>query len=188
MSENRVEGGPNLHGSETRPQQWRVRLGVVIHAFWNWKSALLSAVLRASVFLAINWTAGTRAALAATVAEFGYRILTSGFYGSLIQKFRKVEPAWKAHLAVLLVLPVVNQGLDFLIHWTGGTPKLGASLVASSAITVWAALFNLFAMRRGALVAGAEGRSLAEDLRALPLLVADFFLVVPRWVLKGAGR
>jgi hypothetical protein len=182
MAKNHPESVPNFHASETGSKQGRVKLGVVIHAVWNWKAALLSAVLRALVFLAINWTAGSRAALAATVAEFGYRILTSGFYGSLIQRFRKVEPAWKANLIVILLLPVVNQGLDLLIHWANGTPKLGASLAASSLITIWASLFNLYAMRRGALVAGAEGRALREDIRALPGLLAGFFL------LKGVNR
>jgi hypothetical protein len=153
---------------------------------WNWKSALLSAVMRAMVFLAINWTSGQKAAWTAMGVEFGYRILTSGFYGSLIQRFRKVEPAWKANLYVILLLPVVNQGLDLWVHWLNGTPKLAASVMASAAITVWAALFNLYAMRRGALVTGQDARPLKEDLRQLPVLVAEFFLIVPRFVLKGA--
>lgn len=182
MAGNDVNSVPNFHARETGSQQERVKLSVVIHAVWNWKAALLSAVLRALVFLVINWTAGSHAALAATVAEFGYRILTSGFYGSLIQRFRKVEPAWKASLLVVLLLPIVNQGLDFALHWANGTPKLGASLLASSVITVWASLFNLYAMRQGALVAGTEGRTLMEDIRALPGLLVGFFL------LKGVNR
>jgi hypothetical protein len=153
---------------------------------WNWKSALLSAVMRALVFLAINWTAGLPAAGAAMAVEFAYRILTSGFYGSLIQSFRKVEPAWLANLYVVLLLPAVNQGLDLYIHWLNGTPKLAASVIASTIITVWAALFNLYAMRRGALVTGPDARPLREDLRQLPVLVAGFFLIVPRCILKGA--
>jgi hypothetical protein len=162
-----------------------------IDALWNWKSALLSAVLRALVFLAINWTSGRKAAGMAMGVEFSYRILTSGFYGSLIQSFRKVQPAWRANLYVILLLPALNQGLDLWVHWLNGTPKLAASLVASTAITVWAALFNLYAMRRGALVTGRDARPLRDDLRQLPALVADFCLIVPRFLrhnltLKGA--
>lgn len=155
---------------------------------WNWKSALLSAVLRALVFLAINWTAGAKAASAAMAVEFGYRILTSGFFGSLVQAFRKVEPAWKANLYVVLLLPAVNQGLDLWIHWLNGTPKLAASLIASTAITVWAALFNLHAMRHGALVTGPDARPLLDDLRQLPALLASFFLIIPRLIYKGVSQ
>lgn len=158
---------------------------------WNWKSALLSAILRALVFLGVNWTAGRKAAWMAMGVEFAYRIVTSGFYGSLIQSFRKVQPVWKANLYVMLALPAVNQGLDLWVHWLNGTPKLAASVIASSLITVWAALFNLYAMRHGALVTGGDARPLKDDLRALPGLVADFLLIVPRFVkhhlvLKGA--
>jgi hypothetical protein len=157
-----------------------------VQEFWNWKSALLSAVLRALVFLAINWTAGWRSAGSAMAVEFVYRILTSGFYGSLIQRFRAVEPAWRAAIYVVLLLPALNQGLDLLVHWLNGTPKLAASVIASSVITVWAALFNLYAMRQGALVAGRDGRPFRDDLLALPALVGGFFLIVPRLVWKGA--
>ena len=159
-----------------------------LRKLWNWKSALLSAVLRALVFLLINWTAGAQAASTAMVVEFAYRILTSGFFGSLVQSFRKMEPAWKANLYVVLLLPAVNQGLDLWIHWLNGTPKLAASLVASTIITVWAALFNLYAMRHGVLVTGRDARPLRDDLRQLPALVAGFFLIIPRLVLKGVSR
>ena len=159
-----------------------------LQQIWNWKAAVLSAVLRALVFLLINWTAGTKAASTAMAVEFAYRIFTSGFYGSLVQSFRKMEPAWKANLYVVLLLPAVNQGLDLWIHWLNGTPKLAASLVASTVITVWAALFNLYAMRHGALVTGRDARPLRDDLRQLPALVAGFCLIVPRLVLKGVSR
>jgi len=159
-----------------------------VSAVWNWKAAALSAVLRALVFLVINWRAGTRAALAALAVEFAYRVATSGFYGSLIQRLRHVQPAWKAMLYVALLLPTVNQGLDAWLHWLSGTPHLAASVIASSLITVWAALFNLYAMRQGALVTGAEARPFLEDLRQLPALVAGFVLLVPRLVSKGVSR
>ena len=158
-----------------------------LHQLWNWKSALLSAVLRALVFLAINWTAGHKAAWTAMAVEFAYRVCTSGFYGSLIQSFRKMQPVWRANLYVVLLLPALNQGLDLCVHWLNGTPKLKASVIASTVITVWAALFNLYAMRRGALVTGRDARPLKDDLRELPRLVADFFLIVPRRVLKAVS-
>jgi hypothetical protein len=60
---------------------------------WNWKSALFSSVLRALIFLFANLTAGWRAAAGAMAAEFVFRAVTSGFYGSLTQAFRKAQPA-----------------------------------------------------------------------------------------------
>ena len=182
------------HSLHTPAENWpdarRVEpdMGERLQSLWNWKSALMSAVLRALVFLAINWKAGPRAATTAMAVEFVYRALTSGFFGSLVQAFRRVEPAWKAHFYVLLLLPMANQGLDLWVHWLNGTPRLAASLIASTAITVWAALFNLYAMRRGVLVTGRDARPLLHDLRELPALLAGFFLAVPRLVYKGVSR
>jgi hypothetical protein len=46
---------------------------------WNWKSALLSSLARATIFFAANLTAGQAAALAAMTREFGFRAIASSF-------------------------------------------------------------------------------------------------------------
>lgn len=141
---------------------------------WNWKAAALSAFLRAIVFFFTNRSAGTRAAWTAVGVEFAYRIVTSGFFGSLIQLLSRVEPRRVSMVAVLLVLPATNQGLDALVHWWQGTPRLGLSLLIASSITVWASLFNWYAMREGTFLVGHGQRAFHEDMRSLPALLWRF--------------
>ena len=141
---------------------------------WNWKAAALSAFLRALVFYFTNRSAGSRAAWTALGVEFTYRIVTSGFFGSLIQLLSRVEPKRMSMVAVLLVLPATNQGLDALVHWWQGTPKLGWSLLIATSITVWASLFNWYAMREGTFVVGHGQRGFGEDMRGLPRLLWRF--------------
>ncbi len=141
---------------------------------WNWKAAALSALLRALVFYFTNRSAGSRAAWTAVGVEFAYRIGTSGFFGSLIQTLSRVQPKRVSMAAVIIVLPAANQGLDALVHWWQGTPRLGASLFVASLITVWASLFNWYAMREGTFVVGHGQRSFGEDMRGLPVLLWRF--------------
>lgn len=126
------------------------------------------------VFYLTNRSAGSRAAWAALGVEFAYRIATSGFFGSLIQVLSRVEPKRVSMVAVLLVLPAANQSLDAGVHWWQGTPKLGLSLLIATMITVWASLFNWYAMRAGTFVVGHGQRGFAEDMRDLPALLWRF--------------
>jgi hypothetical protein len=142
--------------------------------FWNYKTAVLSALVRAGIFFAVNAKAGYDAATAAMVTEFCFRFATSGFYGALTQTFRRVEPSWAGTVGAMLLLPALAHSLEFVVHSWRGTPELAASMAASIAFTMLSTAFNLFAMRRGALVVGAGTRTLADDLRAMPRLVVLF--------------
>jgi hypothetical protein len=152
---------------------------------WNYKSAILSALLRASIFFAANRTAGFDAAVAAMITEFCFRISTAGFYGAVTQGFRRVEPPHAGTIAAMLVLPVVTHSLELLVHWWRGTPELGVSIAASVAFTALSTSFNLFAMRRGAFVVGADRQSLLSDLLALPRLVAQFVRAAARTFVRA---
>ena len=70
---------------------------------WNWKAAILSATLRATLFLCANLTAGWRAATGAMLAEFLFAAALSGFYGAITQLFSEAEPPWAAALAVAVI-------------------------------------------------------------------------------------
>lgn len=141
---------------------------------WNWKAALTSAMTRAGLFFAVNLTSGMAAARAAFVTELVLRGVTSGFYGAVTQRFRHVQPAWAGTLAASILLPVVSHSIEFLVHWGRGTQALGASIVASVCMTVVSTAFNLHLMRHGVLTVGDGSRSLMEDVRALPRLLASF--------------
>jgi hypothetical protein len=149
---------------------------------WNWKSAVLSSLLRAILFFFVNLSAGWPAAVAAMNTELLFRSTSSGFYGALTEAFREAEPPSAGTLAVALILPFANHSLEFLIHSMRGTRKLGPSIIASVCFTALSSVFNFYAMRRGALVVGEGRRSLLSDLRSMPALVLDFILFVPRQI------
>ena len=141
---------------------------------WNYKSAVLSSLFRGQLFFFVNLSAGPAAALAALVTETWFRFLTAGFYGALTQSFRKVEPARTGTIAAMIVLPSIGHGLEFLVHYLNGTQELAKSIGVSMLFTALSTSFNIFAMRHGALVVGLDSRSLADDVRAMPRLIAAF--------------
>ena len=132
------------------------------------------------IFFAANLTAGWRAASAAFATELVFRACTSGFYGAMTEAFVPVRPAWAAAAATMILLPVLSHTLELAVHFVRGTPELARSIAASVAFTVLSTAFNLFAMRRGALVVGAGRGSLADDLRRTPRLIGAFVLAVIR--------
>jgi hypothetical protein len=141
---------------------------------WNWKTALLSSIIRSSLFFAMNLSAGLDAARAAMLTELVFRAVTSGYHGALTAAFRHARPHWAATAAVLVLLPLCNHTIEWLVHWTRGTVRLWESIGASMMFTVVSTLYNLFVMRQGALVVGDDGRSLVEDLRRMPRLTIAF--------------
>ena len=147
---------------------------------WNWKSAITSALIRATIFFFVNLPAGTSAALGAMEAEFLWRLAVAGFLGSIIQSLRKAEPIWQATLITSLALPIVNHTIEFTIHWLRGTPKLMASILVSMSFTAIAMLFNAYAMRQGAMIIGKNGRPLWRDILDMPRLMGGFI----RWLLR----
>jgi hypothetical protein len=146
---------------------------------WNWKAAIFSATFRAALFLFANLAAGWKAATGAMVAEFLYRSATSGFYGAITQAFSKADPEWVAAAATAVLLPGVSHSVELAVHLLRGTPNIITSMIASVCCTVVSTLFNLYAMRHGALVVGAGGSSLATDLRRMPVLIGGFLAAVP---------
>lgn len=151
---------------------------------WNWKSAILSATVRGILFFTVNLSAGLAAASGAMMIESSFYIVTAGFYGALLESFRQAQPAWKATLVVMVMLPSINHTLEFLLHWIGGTEKIAAGMTASIAFSMVSATFNLYVMRRGALIVGAERQSLFHDLARMPRLVVEFILHLPGLLLR----
>ncbi len=156
---------------------------------WNWKSALFSPVPRALIFFFANLTAGWRAASAAALVELLYRGPTAGVYGALTQAFRRADPPWAAGVTVMVLLPLLSHSLEAWVHFLRGTPKLGASICASVCFTGLSTLFNLYAMRRGVLVTGAEDENtFAVDLRRIPLMIVLFVAAGPVAIFTAAKR
>lgn len=152
---------------------------------WNWKTALLSACVRGTLFFGATWQAGLRAALGAFLLEAAFYASVAGFYGALLEAFRQARPVWIATLTMMVVLPTLNHTFEFLLHWLSGTARLQTALTASILFSLASACFNLFAMRRGVLLVGSERRSLLSDLRMLPRVAAEFLLVLPLALWRG---
>jgi hypothetical protein len=153
-------------------------------ARWNWKSAVLSSGLRATIFFLVNLKAGRHAAIGAMQAELALRLLTSGFYGALTEAFSAAEPSWQATAVALVGLPFLNHSLEFLLHWYRHTPVLGPSIAASVLFTALSTAFNLYAMRRGVLTVGGGSKSLQDDLVQIPALLVAFAFAGPRAILQ----
>jgi hypothetical protein len=155
---------------------------------WNWKSALLSSILRAGLFFATNLSAGLPAAVAAMKTELVFRGVTSGFYGAITEAFREAEPPWTAAATVMVLLPLANHSIELLVHWIRGTQKLLPSILASVILTAFSTLFNFYVMRRGALIVGSGRGSLGTDLLRLPRLALDFVTWFPRYLMRRSSR
>ena len=135
---------------------------------WNWKSALLSALLRGGIYFFVNLKVGLAAASAAMLTEWSYRVLTAGALASATQSLRQVKPAWQGAVAVAVLIPLVSHSLEYLVHWLRGTAALNASIAASIAFTVVSYCFQFFIMRQDVLIVGPGSGSLMSDLARLP--------------------
>src|SRR5215468_6453814 len=157
---------------------------------WNWKTALLSACVRGTVFFIANIGAGLGAAIGAMGVEAALFATLAGFYGAMAQAFRRAQPVWAATMAVLVIMPTINHSLEYILHYASGTKRLSAGLAASISLSMVSAVFNLFAMRRGVLIVGDERASLIEDLRRMPRVVFDFVMTIPRalWRIRICHR
>lgn len=167
---------------------------------WNWKSALLGAILRASFYFTIyqvskeSWLV----TLGAVIVEFSFRFVTSGISGALVQSFRRASPAWLAMMIVMISLPVFSHTVEYITHYA--QENLFSSIFAASEnkarqkafaisvlFSVLSALFNLFVMRNGVMLvgAGSETKSLLQDLKRIPLLIIEFIVILPNAILKS---
>lgn len=167
---------------------------------WNWKAALLGALLRASFYVTVykaskeNW----RVAAAAALVEFTFRFLTSGASGALVQSFRRATPAWLATVIVTISLPTISHSIEYFTHYaqeryfsevfppsTNNSRQI--AFAVSVLFSVLSAMFNLFIMRHGVLLVGAgqETKSLWSDIKKFPRLIAEFVSFLPIEIIKA---
>lgn len=162
---------------------------------WNWKSVVLAVIIRGLIYLTIylvsgeNWTV----TLTAVFVEIPFRLLTTGVAGALVQSFRKAKPIWLANTIVSIMLPAFSHTVEFAAHYGQeryfshvlAATKDGVTRQRTFAISVIfsvvSVLFNLYAMRKGALLVGAgeATQSLKNDLKQMPRLVIEFVIVLP---------
>ena len=139
--------------------------------YWNWKAAVASAACRACVFFVANLPAGYDAAWSAWRVELVYRLIASGFYGALTERFSRWSARRRATVSALILLPALGHTVEYLVHLEAGTARAGSAVLASVLFTVVTTRFNLFAMRRGVFLSGAGRQPLRQDIRSLMRLV-----------------
>ena len=145
-------------------------------------------MLRGPIFLAAAIERGLGAILSAVLGECVFCMVTAGFYGAIVQSLRNARPEWLTVLFVTALLPGLFQVSEFLLHRVGGTPHLRIAEAVSICVSGISALFNWYAMRRGALLVGGEGASFGTDLRRLPRLLIAFPMALPRWLRERRNR
>jgi hypothetical protein len=181
---NRQKDDPDSAG----PRFWRVLFDLLrspqrLLFLWNWKSPLLSLVLRGPIFLVATIHRGWKLAAAALLIESVFCLLTAGFYGAIVQSLRSAEPEWLTAIFLTVVMPAIFQVLEYWLHWLRGTPHLRPAEITSVVVSAISALFNWYAMRRETLLVGTEGRALVTDLHRLPGLIIGFLAVLPRKIM-----
>ena len=156
---------------------------------WNWKAALFSGVLRSLIYLFTHLKEGWRAALGAMSVEFAFRLIVSGASGSLVQAFHNAAPVWLATLCVMIMLPAFSHMIEFTLHTLNGDVNKGKAIIISISFSIVSAIFNLFAMRRDALlVKDDRAQSLGQDLVHLPKIVAEFMFYPLIWLWKRSRK
>jgi hypothetical protein len=170
---------------------------------WNYKSALFSSTMRASLFLVTYLQfakKGSEAqdtvalAFGAAAAQFIYRLLFAGINGCLIQAFRLVSPPWQALLSILIIT-AFSHLLEFAVQIAYATATnthqhTDEAIVRSICVSIISAIFNLFAMRRGVMLVGdAEDRkTIWGDIKHIPTVVVEFVAFIPMEIYRMIDR
>ena len=151
---------------------------------WNWKVALLTALLRGGACAAALRHVEVHARRHFGLVEAAFVLATCGFFSALQQQSLGLRTERLAWLACVVVLPLTSLGMDAGLHfWLDGrrTEQLG---VAALAFTLFSATLHWHMIRNGALLVGDEAHSLTTDLRRIPRLMVSYFTAPAAWVTR----
>lgn len=174
-------------GATGSPDKFNRPDWVKLPVLWNWKSAILSIVLRVPVFALAALRHGPEAVTAAATTEAVVCGFNAGCYAAVVQAIRNRKPVWLTALLIAVGLPALGQVIEYAVHAWRGTPHRVIAVIISTVLAALSSLFNWYAMKRGTLLVGDEGNSFSNDIRQMPLLIGRFLLVGPRWVLCRLG-
>jgi hypothetical protein len=154
---------------------------------WNWKVALLTAVLRGAACVAALWNMEFHARRHFGIVEACFVLATCGFFSALQQQSLELRPEALAWLTCVVAVPLTSLGCDAGLHfWLDGpaTQRLGWAGVI---FTLVSATFHWHMIRNGALLVGEEEASLGTDLKRIPLLVGTYFAGPMVWLRKATA-
>jgi len=149
---------------------------------WNWKSALFAAINRGTIFFVATMKRGRLEMSVAVLVEVLFSCATAGIYAAFTQAMRFAEPEWLGASVVALVIPSALYGIDYVLHVWTGMHHVRPAVGFATGLSVVSTLFNMFIMRRGAMVVGVDGQPLWRDLIRIPVLLAQFLIAGPVWL------
>lgn len=158
---------------------------------WNWKSALFGAINRGTIFFIATMKRDRFEMSVAVLVEILFTCATAGIYAAFTQAMRFAEPEWLGACVVALAIPSALYGVDYFAHVWTGMHHVRPAVTFATGLSVLSTLFNLFIMRRGALIVGEESQPLWRDLIRIPVLLVQFVIAGPLWImhtLSGLGR
>ena len=133
----------------------------------------MSATVRSLVYLAAMAHTGLHGSFSVVLVEMVYVTLTAGIYAGMQQKALGIRARWLGNLIVVVGVPGLSQWLDWTAHHVAGAAVTSRATLAVSLFAGVSALFHLHVMRNGVFLTGG-GRSLLDDFRRVPRLVAEF--------------
>lgn len=189
-------GGSSVETSVTRVTAYLLKHPMETLVWrWNWKAAVLSALLRAPIFFFtyLFKKDGLKLAIGAAVAQSIFRVVFGGVNGAIIQSYSRVEPAWHAVLTVPLILAAVSHLIEYLVQALydsqTGVSGRSSAVIVSIIISAISAVFNLFAMRRGVLLVKDESsQSIWRDLWRMPWLAFEFISFPLIWTWRRTRK
>ena len=153
---------------------------------WNWKAALITAVIRAGACMAALWHSPMHAREHFGTVEAVYVLLTSGIFSAWQQQALDVKPRSLSWTLVVLVVPLGSLAGDSALHLWLDDGNMRALGIGALIATLLSAMFHWHLMQNGAMLVGEQGRSLVDDMKRMPRLIATFVWNPIRWVLNSA--
>lgn len=166
---------------------------------WNWKTALIGALVRASFYFTVYQASRETwiVTLTAVGVELAFRFVTTGLAGAVVQSFRRATPEWVATAIISISLPTITHLIEFFTHYVQETyysdvfpasanDSRQKTFAVSVLFSVISAMFNLYIMRHGVLLVGAgeATQTLWTDVKKMPVLVKDFTIYLPAMLLE----
>lgn len=134
---------------------------------WNWKAALLSALMRGAIFFGAALDSGPAAAVRALIVDATFRVPLAGACAAVIQQVRWAEPRWGAIAVAVLAVPAVAHAIEIGMHSIARTPLLWRGVAASVGVSIISSAVELSLMRHDIMIVGPGAGTLAGDLRRL---------------------
>jgi hypothetical protein len=171
-----------------QPEAQKARPWLFALTHWNWKVALMTAVLRGSACVLALRHMEHHARNHFGVVEAAFVMLTCGFFSALQQQSLQIRSERLAWLTCVVVIPLTSLSCDAGLHfWLDGrdTRQLGPVALI---FTLVSAPFHWHIIRNGALLVGEESHSFFTDLKRIPRLTLSYgaLPLIALWKLGSA--